>query len=236
MVPALAAAALAVSAERLVFFREEFRDIGRWEPLTFPKISEHTSYSIETEGEDSYLKAESSASASALVYKGTFNAYRYPGMRWRWKISNVYEKADRNTKEGDDYPIRIYILFKYDPKKASIGERIKYGGARILYGEYPPHSSLNYVWASGGRRLEVFASPYTGQSMMIPLEVGDRMAGRWVSEEVDIISDYRRAFGEDPPEEAGLGIMNDSDNTGESSRSYVDDLEVFATAAGIGNR
>lgn len=53
-----------------------------------------------------------------------------------------------------------------------------------------------------------------------------------MTEEVDVLSDYRRAFGTDPPGQAGLAVMNDSDDTGESSVSWLDDLEVRGPGGG----
>jgi hypothetical protein len=46
-------------------------------------------------------------------------------------------------------------------------------------------------------------------------------------ESVNIIEDYVKAFGVKPPEKAGIAIMNDSDNTGEQSVSYLDYIEVY---------
>ncbi len=37
----------------------------------------------------------------------------------------------------------------------------------------------------------------------------------------------RKAFGKEPPSKAGIGIMNDSDDTGESSVSYIELIEIF---------
>ena len=62
---------------------------------------------------------------------------------------------------------------------------------------------------------------------MIILEAGTEKVGQWVEEEVDIIEDYRKAFGTLPPQTASIAVMNDSDNTGERSISYVDYIEVY---------
>jgi hypothetical protein len=62
---------------------------------------------------------------------------------------------------------------------------------------------------------------------MIILEKGDKKTGRWVPEAVNIISDYRRAFGVNPPEKATVGIMNDSDNTKGHAVSYVTGISVY---------
>lgn len=50
----------------------------------------------------------------------------------------------------------------------------------------------------------------------------------WVWEEADILSDYRAAFGEDPPRYARVAIMSDSDNTGERATAHFDSLGLSA--------
>lgn len=210
-----------------VFLREDFHDLGNWRPLLFPKISEHTKYSIEVVGDESFLKAESNASASGLVYRREFNVFEYPVMKWRWRISNVYRNGNALEKAGDDYPLRVYVVFKYDPEAASVGKRIKFGLAKTLYGEYPPDSTLTYIWESRKHDRRIVTSPYADEARMVILRAGPEHAGMWVEERVNIIDDYHAAFGEDPPSVASIAIMNDSDNTGESSVSYLDYIEVF---------
>ena len=61
---------------------------------------------------------------------------------------------------------------------------------------------------------------------MIILQHGENRKGEWIEEDVNILNDYRKAFGEDPPETAGIAIMSDSDNTGESSAAYIDYIEI----------
>ena len=62
---------------------------------------------------------------------------------------------------------------------------------------------------------------------MIILQAGSEKAGKWHEEDINILEDYRKAFGTDPPPVAGIAIMNDSDNTGESPVSYIDYIEVY---------
>jgi hypothetical protein len=212
-----------------VFLREEFDSLDRWSPFFFEKIPEHTVYEVVSEGGVSMLRARSEGSASALILKERFDVYKFPRLRWRWKVSNVFQKGNALTKEGDDYPLRIYVIFRYDPDKAGFWERLKYSSAKLIYGEYPPHSSLNYIWANRPHKDQVLTSPYTGRSKMIPLRFGQGSSGRWFVEEVNILKDYRRAFGQDPPSIASLAIMSDSDNTGEKVVSYIDFIEIFGS-------
>ena len=209
------------------FFREDFVNLDNWKPLYFSKIKKHSTYTAESDGSLHYLKAESHASASGLLFKQTFDVYRFPKVRWKWKVMNVYMKGDGETKAGDDYPMRLYILFRYDPKKAGPLDRVKYGLVKRLYGEYPPHSALNYVWAGKQQSNTLFPNPYTGKTMMIVLQEGLKNAGSWQEQDIDILHDYRRAFSTEPPATASIGIMNDSDNTGESSISYITAIEIY---------
>lgn len=215
------------SEEENPLLREDFNDLTSWKPLYFPKIEKHTSYTIESNGSESYLKAESNASASAVLYKKEFNIYHYARMRWRWKVENVYTNGNAETKSGDDYPLRIYIVFKYDPQKAGFMEKIKYNAAKLIYGEYPPHSSLNYIWANREHGETIITNAYTEKAKMVLLQKGDANVGKWLIHDVNVLEDYEEAFGEKPPPIASIAIMNDSDNTGEKSISYLDYIELY---------
>jgi hypothetical protein len=214
------------AAEQKIVFREDFRDLTNWEPLYFPKIKQHSTYHTITEGNKTVLRTQSRASASGIVLRKAFNPYKTPRLRWRWKVDNVYGKSDGRLKAGDDYPIRIYVMFPYDPERAGLSDRVLYGAMKTLYGQYPPHSTLNYVWASSPQAGDVIISPYTDRARMVVLERGPARVGQWVEESVNIIADYRKAFGRAPPQTAGLAIMNDSDNTGEGAVSYVEFIEL----------
>jgi hypothetical protein len=210
-----------------VFFREEFNNLENWRPLYFPKIKVHSRYAAEKDHNGTYLRTESSASASGLVFNREFNVYEYPKAKWKWKVSNVYTNGNALRKSGDDYPLRIYFIFAYDPEASSFSKRIKYAIARKLYGEYPPDSSLNYIWANRKQHQRVITNSYANEAQMIILQSGKGNAGTWQEQEVDILNDYRKIFNREPPAAASIAIMNDSDNTGESSVSYVDYIEVF---------
>lgn len=105
--------------------------------------------------------------------------------------------------------------------------KAKYALAKKIYGEYPPHSVLNYFWANKEHDKAYLVSQYTDRSILVPVETGTQKVGDWVTEEVNIIDDYRRAFGEAPPHTASLAVMSHSDNTGESATGYIDYIEIL---------
>ncbi len=91
----------------------------QWEPLTFKKVSRHTKYSVTEDNHTMIVKAVSDQSASGLIRKIRIDPEQYPIIKWRWKITSIYQYGDVTQKAGDDYPARIYITFEFDPEKAS---------------------------------------------------------------------------------------------------------------------
>ncbi len=211
-----------------VLFRENFNSLDQWKPLKFKMIKNLSTYTLDPQPDkECYVKAVSSNSASGMVWQGEFDVYDYPMIRWRWKVSNVYIKGKALEKAGDDYPMRIYVMFKYNPKDPHVKRTFKYGLAKLFYGKYPPYTSLNYIWANREHQQRFIPIPFAKEAMMIPLQSGSERVGQWLEEERNILEDYREAFGENPPAKAGLAFMNDSDNTGESSESWIDWIEIF---------
>jgi len=207
-----------------VLLKEDFNTLENWKALHFEKIKEHSTYEIK----DSVLVAKSNASASGLQFKKTYNIYKYPILRFRWKVDNIYKKGDATQKDGDDYPMRIYIMFQYNPKEATFFKSLKYELAKSFYGAYPPQSALNYIWANKQHAQKMITSPYTDKSKMIVLDAGTFHVKQWREHRVNVLEDYKKAFGKNPPKNVSLAIMNDSDNTKESATSYVDFIEVLS--------
>ena len=59
--------------------------------------------------------------------------------------------------------------------------------------------------------------------------------GEWLEEQVDLVADYRAAFGEAPPDPSQIAIQADTDNTDSTSRAQVADL-AFVARGGAGER
>ena len=97
---------------------------------------------------------------------------------------------------------------------------------RLLYGRYPPAAVVNYVWDNRLAPGTVLPNAYTDRARMMVLRSGTAEVGRWVAESRDVVDDYRRLFGGDPPRIAGVAIMTDTDNTGERAVAWYDALAL----------
>lgn len=197
--------------------RLDFRSLQGWKDWAFDNAERPSSYSIVRREGGFRLRMSSDASASALLYQDSVDVHRCPVLRWRWKVENVYEKGDATRKSGDDFPVRIFVCFF--PEE---GGAISRGLSRMLFGREAPEHILSYVWSSRDLPPEPLTNPYISRVKVVPVRSGKDRLGRWMCEQRNVIRDYRRAFGEDPPARARIAVMNDSDDTGESSVAYID--------------
>jgi len=166
----------------------------------------NTDYRIVEDAGQKVLQASSHGTASGLVYKTEFDPRDYPILTWRWKVSNIIAKGDSRTKAGDDYAARVYVVF---PHWFFLKTR-----------------TLNYIWANRLPRDSVQANAFTANAMMFSVESGSEQAGEWLTERRDIVADFRRAFGEVPPNVGAIAIMTDTDNTGEAVIAWYGDIVV----------
>jgi len=195
-----------------------------WEPLTFPKIKARTSY--EWSASSAAIHAKADASASGLVFRRGGAVADAPVLRWRWKIAGTVPGGNEKKKSGDDYAARVYVTFKYEPSRVGLATRLKYAAVKTVRGEHPPHNAIAYIWANKLAAGESAPSPYTKRVIMVAARSGNDAAGEWRSEERDVLADYRRLFGEDPPPYAGIALMTDADNTGAAVEAWYADVSL----------
>ena len=62
--------------------------------------------------------------------------------------------------------------------------------------------------------------------MMIVAESGSDKTGRWITEQRDILADYRRLFGEEPRKLGAIAIMTDTDNSGGEAVAWYGDITL----------
>ena len=197
-----------------------------WEPMEFPKIDRHSRYQLTDDNGEQVVMATTDNSASGLIARVSVEPGDSLILRWRWKVSNVYEQGNARRKEGDDYAARIYVAFEFEPDEAGFFERAKRKTVEVVFGEELPGNALNYSWANRLPVGEIIANPFTDTTMMVAVNSGTANTGEWVTVERDIVADYRKAFGREPPKLVGVAIMSDSDNTGASATAWYGDVRL----------
>jgi hypothetical protein len=165
------------------------------------------------------------ANAAATLYRPVrIDPAKTPLLRWRWRIQNLINGADLYQKKGDDLPARLYVMFDYPLDRLSLLERARILLARSAAGEVVPAAALCYVWDGKLPTGTELWNAYSDRVRVVVVESGARRLDQWVAEERNVAADFHAAFGEDPPPISGIAIAADTDQTGETVRSWFDDI------------
>jgi Protein of unknown function (DUF3047) len=174
---------------------------------------------------DGSIEVISSSSVSRLYRPIEVDLDATPVLRWRWRVDEPVPPTDLTQKGEDDTALTLYVGFPWDPGEASFTERLTRPLVEAFAGEDAPGRVLAYVFGGDQPRGAVVASPHLGSAgAMRVLRPADSPTGEWFEERVDLVEDYREAFGEDPPGPTQVAISADTDDTGSTSRGFVDDL------------
>lgn len=188
-----------------------------WVALRFPKVEQPTRYElIQDTAAGLSLRSESECGASGYVLPlEDVDLTRTPRLGWRWRIHQGLQIADERTRSGDDFAARVYVLFAYDPARASFLEQLARRAAKLLYGRELPGEAINYVWASSAPVGERWPNPFSDAAHMVTLQTDSASPGStsWRSEDVDLLADRSAILGEPLPRIEAIAVMTDTDNS-----------------------
>ncbi len=196
-----------------------------WEAMTFRGLKP-TRYDLVKKDGRIVVRAGSYQSSSGLIRRQEIDLAEFPVIEWTWRVENVMEKGDVYSKDGDDYPARIYVIFDYDLHNLGWTTRNIIRLLRRFYGEVPARA-INYIYANHAETGTVVANPYTDLVKMVVVDSGENNLEEWRTYRRNIYEDYIEIYGEEPPLVGGLAIMTDSDDTGESAVAYFGDICFF---------
>ncbi len=200
---------------------------GGWQPWILAKFKRPTAYDMVREGGATVVHAQADASASGLLHTlAELDPRRYRDLGWQWKIEQLIKAQDNTRRATEDAPARVIVKFGGDRAKLDFGERAFAAKVKAMTGYEMPHATLMYIWARDSALETVIPNHHTDRVKMIVAESGPDKLGAWHAFKRDLYADFRRAFGEEPGPIIGVGIMTDTDNTGEQVRAWYGDITL----------
>lgn len=141
------------------------------------------------------LRSTPQGSASGLYQATNAPAAHLTSVQWQWTVDRLSLEADIRTIEKEDFAAKIAFVF----------------GEPTLFSRDVP--TLAYVWTATpvANGAIVHSARFAGLRY-IQLR-GAKDIQRWWQEKRDVISDFRRAFGAEPPRLHYIAIFNDNDQT-----------------------
>jgi hypothetical protein len=156
------------------------------------------------------LKADSNAAASGLFAEQRIDLEKTPIMNWRWRIENRLAKIDEQSKSGDDFAARVYVIVS---------------GGLIFWNT----KAINYVWASTSPENKTWPNPFAGDhAVMVAVRSSLDKTGTWYTEKRNVRADFKQLTGEDIQHIDAVAIMTDTDNAKGKATAYYGDIYFTA--------
>ena len=201
-----------------------------WHFTTLPNKSP-TRFEVDQLDGQRVLKVDADNSYGNLVHPARVELNEQATLAWRWRVESFVEGADLRTRSGDDGAAKVCVFFDFPADRLSVGERTRLSLARRATGEAVPTETLCYVWDNKEAKGNAFDNAFTKRIRMVVLESGAAAKpGSWTSERRNLLSDYRRAFGEEAgdirPDVTAVAVSADADNTHGHGIAYFSDLDL----------
>lgn len=175
------------------------------ETLEVRKIKGETLWSIGSNKNGNFLKAEANAVASGLGKKINIDLNKTPFLNISWKVEKDLKGIIENSKKGHDYAARVFV--------------IKKTGATAL-----SNRALNYVFSSNNEINQNWFSPYTKKSVDYILSTTKKNFNEWVAVKVNVKEHFKKFHNLDVDSLDGIALMTDTDNSGLVAVSYYQNI------------
>lgn len=158
------------------------------------------------------IRAVGRTSASGLYRDARYNVADHPWLAWTWRVDRLQRTADIRTKAREDFAAAIFVIF----------------GRPSMANRNVP--TLAYVWTTAQlpENTIVDSPHHPGTVRSIVVRSGVARLGQWSPERRNVIDDFRRAFGREPPNTVEvIALFTDNDQTGEPVEAYYGAIRAF---------
>ena len=179
------------------------------ETLKVRKIKKKTKYTLGSNENGNYLKAEAEGVASGLGIEKKINLLKTPYINITWKVEKDLSGIDELSKKGHDYAARVFV--------------IKKTGSTAL-----SNRAINYVFSSNEPINKFWKSPFTKKSTDYVLSTTINNFDEWVTVKSNVREDFKKIYNLDVDEIDGVALMTDTDNSKKLAIAYYQNIYFSA--------
>ena len=179
------------------------------ETLKVRKIKKKTKYTLGSNENGNYLKAEAEGVASGLGIEKKINLLKTPYINITWKVEKDLSGIDELSKKGHDYAARVFV--------------IKKTGSTAL-----SNRAINYVFSSNEPINKFWKSPFTKKSTDYVLSTTINNLDQWVTVKANVREDFKKIYNLDVEEIDGVALMTDTDNSKKLAIAYYQNIYFSA--------
>lgn len=198
-----------------------------WEPMIILPNKNRTQYQLIRKDQSTVLHARAEKASSGLMHRMQIDPQTQPWLQWQWKVESLLRGADNTKRATEDSPVRIVLGFDGDKDSLPFSDQIMFDTAKMLTGHEFPYATLMYIWENKAPVGTVIPSTHSGRIKMVVAEQGESGVGAWRRFTRNIVEDFERAYGEKPGKLIGIGVLTDTDNTGETVNAWYGDIRLL---------
>ena len=189
-------------AEKVIVFEftEEERKI-----LKVRKVKKETTYTLGSNENGNFLKAEAEGKASGLGIEKKINLLKTPFINITWKVEKDLFGINEKSKKGHDYAARVFVIKKTG--KTALSNR-----------------AINNVFSSNNNIGENWKSPFTKRSIDYVLASTKNNLNEWVTVKANVKDHFKKFHMIDVNEIEGVAIMTDTDNSKKLAIAYYQNI------------
>jgi hypothetical protein len=194
---------LTLKAEIVNVFEFTEKEFGTLKVRKVIGAKGETKYSLGSNENGQFLRAEAKGTASGLGQKVKIDLNKTPFINITWKIEKDLKGINEKTKKGHDFAARVFVI-----KKSGLLN----------------NKAVNYVFSSNNSVNESWRSPYTKNSIDYVLSTTKDNINEWVTVKANVKEHFKKLHDLDVEELTGVAIMTDTDQTKIKAISYYQNI------------
>jgi hypothetical protein len=139
--------------------------------------------------------------------KGKVNLRDSPILEWEWKAIVLPKGGNSCKKATDDQAAQVFVVWPRFPE--AVRSRL-----------------IGYVWDTTQPVGTICKSEKTGMVTYVVIRSGPADLNRWLTEQRNVVEDFKKIYGETPDDPAVLSIATDSNDTQSTSDAMIGVLRL----------
>ncbi len=175
------------------------------ETLDVRKVKKLTTYTLGSNNNGNFIKAEAKGVGSGLGKKIEIDLDKTPFINITWKVEKDLKGIKEKEKKGHDFAARVFV--------------VKKTGLTAL-----SNKAINYVFSSNQNEDDYWRSPYTKSSIDYVLSTTKKNFDEWVTVKANVKEHFKKLHDLDIDFLDGVAIMTDTDQSKIQAISYYQNI------------
>jgi len=158
-------------------------------------------FAVIKDGDLNAVRFRSADTSFSLQKEVNVDLKKFPMLTWKWKVTKLPARGDFRRSKTDDQAAQLFLAFS--KTKAIV----------YIWDTTVPQGTMGNA-----------AAPFFMSIKAVVVRSGAADMGKWLTEVRNVYDDYKKLFGDEPAEVAGVRLQINSQHTETSAESYFADV------------